>query len=145
MRFNPIRSAATWLCLAAYLLVGAVGSRGMVLCVGPGGHVAIEVAPRGDCAGCLVRGERDAVGARERAAGPAPACPCDDVTLDGALQIAQRRSLERAFDGDLRAPPASLPCARPPNVWRDTFVAFARSASAIRAARSRPRSVVLLV
>ncbi|MCE9595830.1 MAG: hypothetical protein K8S98_16695 [Planctomycetes bacterium] len=134
-----------WLCFVAYLLAGVSSVEGLVLCVGPSGHVAIEAAAApGDCGGCALdqeRGPSEAPADVERS----PECPCDDVQLPSAGRLAQKSSSNRWADPCLQALPA-IPVALD---WVDSprlaLRARHRVAEATRASRTRPLSVVLLV
>lgn len=68
---SAARTFCLWLGLLTGLMSGFVPGRGLVLCVGADGHVAIEAGP---CTGCCE--EEHPAGVVERGS-----CPCIDVPI----------------------------------------------------------------
>lgn len=83
-RRHLAKSITTWLCLVAYLFTSTVvAAREMVLCVGPGGHVAIELVGEAPCSGCGVESASvRAVNADLAIVGESDSeCPCVDIRI----------------------------------------------------------------
>ncbi len=84
MRRTTVQKVAAWICLAVYALTGAIaGKHVVVLCVGPNGHLEVEVAggsPCGDCGiECWPESDPDP---RLGITSAAPSqCPCVDIPI----------------------------------------------------------------
>ncbi len=133
------------LSLLAYVATAMLAAPGLVLCIGPDDHCAIEFAPEVACGGC-----DDLVGA-EHAPAPAPLangeapCPCVDLPLAAPATTAARMAAKAAGPSgvDLVAPPRSdaLRTAVPPRAVRTSSHAAADATASV----ARLRSVVLHV
>jgi hypothetical protein len=144
MSSNTAQRWVLWLCFAGYVLASAIGLNGFVLCFGPQGHVAIEMASSLDCNGCVAQPDCDAEEPHDELA---PECPCDDVALPGANLLARKFDLE---SNGKQVPPALPLVFVAPRAVELQVTADARDsahdfAAVNRAARVRPRSAVLLV
>ncbi len=75
-----------WLCLVGALALGLVPGQALVLCLGPGGTVALEGRPaEGSCAGCPeLSGDEFASALSEARLEDAGDCPCTDVLVGQA-------------------------------------------------------------
>lgn len=130
---------ALFIALISSLLAGLAPRPGLVLCVGPDGHLAIEAPAAGTCSGCDD-------GARDRSDGAATLQSADDCgCID--LALASHGGLVRTSDRTAPAPdaaPASFPPAIPP-----AFAPRAVRHAALAHIEARPaallRTVVLLV
>jgi hypothetical protein len=88
MLVSVVRRFSQWLCLALALALGAVPTRGLVLCVGPEGSVSVEMASAEDhCGGCS---EIAAENASDEARGlyDGTQCPCTDIPVVRAADAA---------------------------------------------------------
>lgn len=79
-----IQRLGTWLCLVVYVLTGPlIAGRETVLCVGPSGHLAVEIGSDSPCTGCGIEGVLQPtveVGAL-LVANDGAVCPCIDIPL----------------------------------------------------------------
>ena len=139
------RRLVLWLCLVGYALTSGVGIHGLVLCLGPSGHVAIELADDEDCNGCVE--SEPLCDVTQTHFEPAPECPCEDVELPGARLLTRKFDFDAATPRIPPAPPCAVlwSCAVEPQPRFDARDAAGHFESVQRAAVTRPRSTVLLV
>lgn len=145
MTSHAAQRCLLWLCLAAYALASGGGFDGLVLCFGPRGHVAIEIASSGDCGGCIET--HPACDEPEEHHELTPECPCDDVVLPGASLLTRKFDLDSAAT---RIPPAApcvftWSCAAEPRLHAEARASASGYAAVNRVVLTRPRSAVLLV
>ncbi len=96
---------ATWVCLVATLLMGAAPSRGLVLCVGENGHVALEASSTdASCFDCPGESEVDNGCCSDPRMGDA-GCTCTDLLLLASEKQPVRSLVSDRVD---RIPPACL-------------------------------------
>jgi hypothetical protein len=132
---------SAWLCLAFVMCAAIGGVPGVMLCFGPDGHVALEVASAADCDGCDPADEGRSAPDRAPPASYGPECPCEDVLLPGIES--PKPGAKRTFESAARTFVV--------RVW--SVGALAERAGrprggideARRASSSRQRSTVLLV
>ena len=145
MKVRPLQIRLRWLCFAAYLLTGLFGGRGLVLCLGPGGHVALEAQTAVDCGGCVESAPLPGPNASQRVVDESPACPCDDVALSTDELVARRSEDSRVNDMLDAALPVAVAAFAITTRVEQRCPAHDRCADAVRASRTRPRGVVLRV
>ena len=107
---SAFRKLATWLCVAAALLVGVAPSQDLVLCLGPEGTVTIELSAEsgGECDCCEAPASHDG---HEHAARPArPPC-CIDIPIGSTTEDKQARTEESPPQDQL---PDGAPCVASP-------------------------------
>jgi hypothetical protein len=93
---------ATWVCLVATLLLGAAPARGLVLCVGADGHIALEASTAdAACFDCPSESASEDACCADPAVGDS-GCTCTD-TLLLASEKAPVRSIVTERIGDLPA------------------------------------------
>ncbi|MBL8768749.1 MAG: hypothetical protein JNL94_15345 [Planctomycetes bacterium] len=84
MRKSVLQTIATWVCLVAYALTGAIaGAHAVVLCVGPNGHVEFELSAGAPCGGCGVESwpELGTEPVSLISSASASQCPCVDIPI----------------------------------------------------------------
>ena len=82
----------TWLCLVVYLVAGTLRAPESVLCVGPNGHVAIEVAHgESHCDGCPTGRQQTTQPGTRIGVPDHGECPCVDFPLGTANEVASTR------------------------------------------------------
>jgi hypothetical protein len=113
------RRWSTWLAcavLALYALTGLAPGRGLVLCIGPGGHWALEVASAGwNCLDCVTDAPSEADCCGSESTHDAQDCRCADIPLVGndskrataRVQIGVPPPLPLAFAADVLPPSIS--------------------------------------
>jgi hypothetical protein len=103
MLFSAVHRFATWLCLVAALLLGAAPARGLVLCVGADGHVALEASTAdAECYDCPAETASEESCCADPELGDSD-CNCTD-TLLLASEKQPVRSLVTERIGELPAP-----------------------------------------
>ena len=102
-----LRKLATGLVLAVYLLTGLTPAQPFVLCLEPGGEIALEVAGRGTA--CPSSGETEEPASTFEGAHTG-CCPCVDIPLPAQDEDPQARpsSAGGSSAGAVLAPPACL-------------------------------------
>ncbi len=111
---------ATWLCLLATLLLGAAPSRGLVLCVGADGHIALEASSAdASCFDCPDAGAVDASCCAAPSVGD-EGCNCVDTLLLASEKQPLRSIAQERID---RIPAACLVV----NPEMDVAATFSRS------------------
>ncbi len=139
------KSFFAWLWLLAFTAIGVVGAQGLVLCIGPQGHLAVEAKSAGDCGGCLPAAHDSAASESTSSVDTAPSCPCDDITLPASNVVAAKSGTSKCVDWKSNATPLVFAhftsCAAP----GFGLCAVERSAAAKRAPPSQLRRFVLRV
>lgn len=144
-RLRTPKKLTTWLCLVTYLLTGTlVAASELVLCVGPGWHIAFEVHADAQCFGCGTDVASPPSGASLVSAAD-EACPCVDVPLASRSGDAQTKPSRSCAVADslpsISTPVLTSPFAVPASALEHRIVDVSRLTSS----RSHLRTVVLLV
>ena len=101
-----LHKLATVLVLAVYLLTGLAPAQRFVLCLEPGGEVALEVAGRGTA--CPSSGESEEPASTVEGA-HTTCCPCVDIPLPAQDEDPQAKpSADQSSACAVLAPPACL-------------------------------------
>jgi hypothetical protein len=111
---RPYQKIITWLCVAVTLLAGDVPGQAWVLCLEPGGQIALELASEANrCGGCpgATGDHRDR---RVPVADPSE-CPCIDIplVLDSQQDELQRKQIEDPVHGLTTTPAAVVSTCQP--------------------------------
>lgn len=138
-----LRGFVLWLSLSAVFASGSPGA-GLVLCVGPDNHLALEVKEAAvACVGCPDGdgAESEAASHLSRATGD---CPCVDVTL-GSVSLVSGPESPKRFAIEFPVVPAILPSAPIPVVSERARDAWWTPAPPSASPLFHHRTVVLLV
>jgi hypothetical protein len=106
-RRRLIQRLGTWLCLVLYVVTGPlIAGRETVLCVGPSGHLAVEIASDSPCSGCGIEGVTQPtveVGAL-LVANDGPVCPCIDIPLVSEHKCPQSKPSHQSVPSESSTP-----------------------------------------
>ena len=144
MSWQPFQKLTAWLCLAGTLTLGVAPEQGWVLCLEPGGGIALERASEANrCAGCPEDAGDD--GGVAVAAAETCGCPCVDIplVLEGKQDRFALKRVELPVQ-DFAAIPAAVAVAPFEPVLEAGLRARAEAPRPVQAL-ALIRSVVLLV